>query len=76
MNHHSNEITEHRPNDLDRHGVHSSAELQERLKRLRLLYPGRDDEELIAIGRFLDRYIEIALSIYLEATKPLSPEAD
>jgi hypothetical protein len=50
--------------------------VQDRLKRMRSRYPGKSDQELVAIVRFLDRYIEIALSIYLEATERSSRETD
>lgn len=49
-------------------------QLQDRIERLRSRYPGKSDEELIAIIRFLDRYLEIALSIYQEATGTSSRE--
>jgi hypothetical protein len=49
-------------------------QLEDRIERLRSRYPGKSDQELMAIRRFLDRYIEIALSIYLEATEPSSRE--
>ena len=52
----------------------NTSQLQHRLERLRSHYPGRTDAELMEIRRFLDRYIEIALSIYLEATEESSRE--
>ncbi|HZU31273.1 MAG TPA: hypothetical protein VFB79_09170 [Candidatus Angelobacter sp.] len=45
-----------------------------RLGRLRSRYPGKSDDELMTLMRFLDRYVEIALSIYLEATEPITPD--
>ncbi|HLJ27901.1 MAG TPA: hypothetical protein VKY85_14420 [Candidatus Angelobacter sp.] len=45
-----------------------------RLERLRKRYPGKTREELLEIKRFLDRHLEIALSIYLELTETSSRE--
>lgn len=45
-----------------------------RIKRLPSRYPGKSNEDLIAIIRLLDRYLEIALSICLEATGASSRE--
>lgn len=52
----------------------SASQVTDRLKRLRKRFPEKSDEELLAVMRFWDRYIEIALSIYLEATEPSSHE--
>lgn len=49
-------------------------QIQDRIERLRSRYPGKSDEELMAIILFLDRYLEIALSVYLEATGTSSRE--
>jgi hypothetical protein len=46
----------------------------DRLERLRLRYPEKTEQELIEIKRFLDRHLEIALSIYLEMTEVSSRE--
>jgi hypothetical protein len=43
-------------------------QLPDRINQLRSRYPDKSHEELVAMIRFLDRYLEIALSIYLEAT--------
>jgi len=45
------------------------------LERLCKRYPGKSDQELLEIKRFLDRHLEIALHIYLEMTKGSSREA-
>jgi hypothetical protein len=46
----------------------------DRMQRLRKRYPGNTEEELAEIKRFLDRHLEIALSIYLELTETSSRE--
>jgi hypothetical protein len=54
--------------------LQDNIQLQGRIDRLRSRYPAKSDEELMAMIRFLDRYLEIALSIYLEATGMSSRE--
>jgi hypothetical protein len=49
-------------------------QLKDRVDRLRSRYPGKSDEELTAMTRFLDRYLEIALSVYLETAGTSSRE--
>jgi len=56
--------------------LHDDIQLRDRIDRLRSRYPAKSDEELAGMIHFLDRYIEIALNIYLEATEPSSLETD
>jgi hypothetical protein len=46
----------------------------DRIERLRKRYPGKTDAALMEIQQFLDRHLEIALSIYLEMTETSSRE--
>jgi hypothetical protein len=50
--------------------------ISDRLERLRRRYPGRTEEELLQIKTFLDRYVQIALDIYLEMTEASSRETN
>ena len=56
--------------------LQDSIQSKDRINRLRPRYPDKSNEELAAMIRFLDRYIEIALDIYLEATGTSSRETD
>jgi len=46
----------------------------DRMERLRKRYPGKTEQELLEIRRFLDRHLEIALGIYIEMTETSSRE--